>query len=86
MDKLKFFSLLYFIINEFHHLHKAMGGVVPHHGMQYNEPTTTMWWINNNTNNIGGKWGWWVLAIGRTNISTSNDNELIKAPTMQWIN
>jgi len=42
MDKLKFFSPLYFIIKEFHHLDKAMGGVVPHHGMQHNEPTTTL--------------------------------------------
>jgi hypothetical protein len=42
MDKLKFFSLLFFIIEEFCHLHKAMGGIVPHHGMQHNDPTTTM--------------------------------------------
>jgi len=42
MDKLKFFSLLFFIIEEFCHLHKAMGGIVPHHGMQHNDPITTM--------------------------------------------
>jgi hypothetical protein len=37
-----FLPFVFFIIEEFYHLHKTMGGVVPHHGIQHNESITTM--------------------------------------------
>ncbi len=61
--------VVFFIIEEFCHLHKKMGGVVPHHDMQHNEPITTMCLTNNNINNREGKWGWQVLGNWRHTIT-----------------
>jgi hypothetical protein len=41
MDKLRFFPFIFYY-RRVPPLTQGNGGVVPHHGVQHNEPTTTM--------------------------------------------